>query len=97
MTCSCSETSSPVCGFNGQHYVTILNACIAQCNGYEYKSGACPANVGSTCDENSGELCGLPPCPNNVNCEGPRLYADQCALRAAQAEVLDLSQCSGSL
>lgn len=96
VTCSCSENVNPVCGFNGQQYVTFINACIAQCNNYDYSSGACPPDLGTQCNQNSDQVCGLPPCPNNVNCEAPRLYSDECALRNSGASPIDLSQCSAS-
>ena len=97
LTCSCSEYRDPVCGYNGSQYITFLNGCIAQCNGYDYTSGACDPNVGATCDQSSGQVCGLPPCPSSTNCPSAQIYSDNCALTAAQATPVDISQCSLSL
>lgn len=97
LTCSCSEYRDPVCGNNGVQYVTFLNGCIAQCNGYDYKSGACDPNVAITCDQSSGQVCGLPPCNKQTNCPPAQIYNDNCALTNAGATQVEISQCSVSL
>lgn len=97
LTCSCGDYSSPVCGFNGTQYITFLNGCIAQCNGFSYTSGACAPQSGSAqqqCDSNSGQVCGIPPCTTQGSCPGASVYSDQCELQSNNATQVDLSQCS---
>jgi hypothetical protein len=97
VTCSCSDYLDPVCGNNGAQYITFRNGCIAQCNDYDYTSGACDPNVGVTCDQTSGQVCGLPPCTTATNCPPARVYSDSCALTSAGATLVESSQCSFSL
>lgn len=96
ITCSCSDYSSPVCGFNGSQYITFLNGCIAQCNGFSYTSGACnPQGSSQTqCSSSSGQVCGIPACPTGQNCQGAGIYSDQCSLQNAGATQVDMSQCT---
>lgn len=97
LTCSCSDYNQPVCGFNGNQYVTFLNGCIAQCNGFSYTNGACNPQSSSqqqTCDSTSGQVCGVPPCPTNTSCQGAGIYSDDCALQQANATKVDMSQCT---
>lgn len=99
LTCSCSDESSPVCGFTGSQYVTFLNGCIAQCNGFTYTSGSCTPTT--SCNQNSGQLCGQPPmpiCPTGMACTqqmpNPIWYANECNLISANATLVDTSNCS---
>lgn len=98
LTCSCSDQNAPVCAFTGTQYVTFLNGCIAQCNGFTYRSGACTPTT--TCNENSGQICGQPPMPTcsvGMACTqqmpSPMWYANECAMMNANARVTDVNQC----
>jgi len=98
LTCSCSDQNSPVCAFTGSQYVTFLNGCIAQCNGFTFNSGACTPTT--TCNQNSGQVCGQPPMPTCVagmactqQMPIPVWFASQCDLMNAKALVVDASNC----
>lgn len=97
LTCSCSDLRQPVCGFDGSRYITFLNSCIAQCNGFDYTNGTCAPSVGAQCNQSSGEVCGVPACPSESNCQPAGIYSDECALLAAGAAKVDLSQCTQSI
>jgi hypothetical protein len=97
LTCSCSDLNEPVCGFDGSRYITFLNSCIAQCNGFNYTNGVCAPSVSAQCSQASGQVCGLPSCPTGVSCQPAGIFSDECALESAGATKVDLSQCTQSL
>ena len=98
LTCACSDQNAPVCAFTGAQYVTFLNGCIAQCNGFSYTNGSCTPTT--NCNQNSGQICGQPPmptCPTGMACTqqmpSPVWYANECDLNSAKATVTDSSNC----
>lgn len=91
--CNCPTTEKKVCAYNGSSYVEVLNACVAQCNNLYYQTGSCTAMIQNNCNSNSGIVCGEPPCESGSNCPAKRYYSDECALRFAEATLLDDSEC----